>query len=240
MPVSLAVRFTVQSYSAGVDPPAASRYGGCSFRSRERDMADILLTLASELPDGALAELTRDLKIALLQTCFAEPPLACPLPSVGRILRMINVRCRPRRPGVVEVRLRERQTDGLIIYWGPQEGAGKGRTTSFRRIRAALTSRLVEETDDHPIDEAPSSERDDDLAEPAIGFEIAMDLNHLVERERAIDDRLERTSLKACEYEFDRRPAAHRFAGRQPDVVRLDGHHFGDHLQDRQRRRFRA
>ena len=75
--------------------------------------------------------------------------------------------------------------------------------TSFRRVRTALTGRLVEETDDHPIGEAPSSERDDDLAELAIGFQIAMDLNHLVERERAIDDRLERTPLKACEHEFE-------------------------------------
>jgi hypothetical protein len=86
----------------------------------------------------------------------------------------------------------------------------------------------------------PRSERDDDLAELAIGLQVAMDLNHLVERERAIDDRLERTSLEACEHEFDRCLAAHWIAGREPDVVCLDGHHFGDHLQDRQRRRFRA
>ncbi|MFL5283992.1 MAG: hypothetical protein ACJ8AW_24110 [Rhodopila sp.] len=36
-------------------------------------MAEISLTLASDLPDEVLADLTRDLRIALLQNGFSEP-----------------------------------------------------------------------------------------------------------------------------------------------------------------------
>src|SRR6266404_4702101 len=81
----------------------------------------------------------------------------------------------------------------------------------------------------------PSLDRYNDLSELAAALQIAMDVRHVIELERSIDDGLERTALDALEDIFHRGLAACLVAARQPDVVRLDGHHLGDHVQHWQR-----
>jgi hypothetical protein len=54
----------------------------------------------------------------------------------------------------------------------------------------------------------PMLECDNDLAELAVVLEITMHLHHLVEREGAVDDRLQVTALEALKHELDRGLAA--------------------------------
>src|SRR6266436_1063848 len=66
-------------------------------------------------------------------------------------------------------------------------------------------------------------------------LEIAVRIRHFVESEGAVDDRFECPGLQTLADELDCDLAAGLVSSCEPDVVRLDGWHLGDHLQHRQR-----
>src|SRR5260370_37816460 len=84
------------------------------------------------------------------------------------------------------------------------------------------------------------SDNHHDLPELTALLEIAVRIRHLVEGEGTVYDGFERAGLQALGDELDRGFAAGFITTREPDVVRLDGRHLGDHLQHGQRGDARA
>src|ERR1700738_4588904 len=74
-----------------------------------------------------------------------------------------------------------------------------------------------------------------ELADLTPVLERAVSIRHFVEGEGTVYDGLERAGLQALGDELDRGFAAGFLTTSEPDVVRLDGRHLGDHLQHRQR-----
>src|ERR1700741_3690869 len=76
-----------------------------------------------------------------------------------------------------------------------------------------------------------TSDPDHDFPKLSVLLQVTMDLPHLVKLEDAVDDRPECAALEAFEHELHRRLTASLVATRQPNVVRLYGGNFGDHLK---------
>src|SRR5260370_40205221 len=68
-----------------------------------------------------------------------------------------------------------------------------------------------------------------DLPELTVLLEIAVRIRHLVEGEGTVNHGLERPGLKTCREELDCGLATGLVPTCEPDVVRLDGWHLGDH-----------